>query len=123
MAKDRKPFEDLSTNAKQTMGQAQGAAETYLGWLKKSMSTSPWADADLSKKLMAYAERNIAANFEFVQKLSQVKDFQELVRVQSEFMQAQLQSFGEQAKDIGEVSTKAVADAIKTTSPLIRPTD
>ena len=87
------------------------------------MSTSPWADADLSKKLMAYAERNIAANFEFVQKLSQVKDFQELVRVQSEFMQAQLQSFGEQAKDIGEVSTKAVADAIKTTSPLIRPTD
>ena len=117
MAKDQKPFEDLSALAKQTMEQAQGAAETYLGWLKKSMSASPWADADLSRKLMAYAERNIADNFEFVQKLSQVKDFQALIRVQSEFMQARLQSFGEQAKDIGEVSTEAVADAMKTTSP------
>jgi hypothetical protein len=58
-----------------------------------------------------------------VQKLSQAKDFQDLVRIQSEFMQAQLQSFGEQAKDIGEASTKAVADAMKTKSPSIRPPD
>ena len=123
MAKDQKPIEDLSAIAKQTMEQAQGAAQTYLGWLQKSMSASPWVDAELTKKLMAYAERNIAANFEFVQKLSQVKDFQELVRVQSEFMQAQLQSYGEQAKDIGEASTKTVADAMKTKSPSIRPSD
>jgi len=123
MAKDQNPIEDFNLMAKRTMEQAQGAAGNYLGWLQKSMSSSPWGDAELGKKLMSYAERNISATFEFVQKLSQAKDFQDLVRIQSEFMQAQLQSFGEQAKDIGEASTKAVADAMKTKSPSIRPPD
>jgi phasin len=123
MAKDQNPIEDFNLIAKRTMEQAQGAAGNYLGWLQKSMSSSPWGDAELGKKLMTYAERNISATFEFVQKLSQAKDFQDLVRIQSEFMQAQLQSFGEQAKDIGEASTKAVADAMKTKSPSIRPPD
>ena len=70
---------------------------------------------------MGYAEKNIAATFEFVQKLGQARDFTDLVRIQSEFMQAQLQSFGEQAKDIGEASTKAVAEVMKTKSPSIGP--
>jgi phasin len=123
MAKDQKSVEDFNVIAKRTMEQAQGAAGNYLGWLQKSMSASPWGDAEMGKKLMGYAERNISATFEFVQKLSQAKDFQDLVRIQSEFMQTQLQSFGEQAKDIGEASTKAVAEAMKTGSPSIRPPD
>ena len=123
MAKDQKPVEDFNVMAKRTMEQAQSAAGNYFGWLQKSLSSSPWGDAELNKKLMGYAERNITATFQFVQNLGQAKDFQDLIRIQSEFMQSQLQSFGEQAKDIGEASTKAVADAIKTKSPSIRPPD
>jgi phasin len=121
MANDQKPMEDFNVIAKRTMEQAQGAAGNYLAWLQKSMSSSPWGDTELPKKLMGYAEKNIAATFAFVQKLGQARDFQDIVRIQSEFMQAQLQSFGEQAKDIGEASTKAVAEVMKTKSPSIRP--
>ncbi len=110
MAKDQTPVEEMSTVMKQSM---EGAAEQYFGWLQKSMSASPWLDTDLSKKMMGFVQENIAASFALVQKLSQAKDFQDLVRIQTEFMQTQLESFGKQARDISEASTKAAAFAIK----------
>src|ERR1039457_797522 len=51
MAKDEKPSEDLSTMAGQTMKQARGAMENYLDFFQKSMSASPWAGTELSKKM------------------------------------------------------------------------
>jgi hypothetical protein len=48
-----------------------------------------------------------------VHKLSQAKSFQEVVKIQTEFMERQMNSFGEQAKVIGEIYTKAAQDATK----------
>jgi hypothetical protein len=48
-----------------------------------------------------------------VQKLSQAKSFQDVVKIQSEFMNAQLNSFNDQARIIGEIYTNAAA-ATKT---------
>ena len=101
MEKDEDPVEEFSTIAKQTMEQARGAMENYFSWLQRSISAFPRTDTELSKKLLSYAQQNIADFFEYVQKLSQAKDFQDLVRVQTEFVQAQLKSLGEQAKDLG----------------------
>ena len=39
--------------------------------------------------LKSYAGKNIAAAQEYVNKLSQAKDFQDVSRIQTEFMQAQ----------------------------------
>jgi hypothetical protein len=64
-------------------------------------------------------EKNIAATHEFVLKLSQAKDFQDVVRIQNEFMQTQMNAFGEHTKTLGEEVTKATG-AVKTpfkTSP------
>jgi phasin len=113
MAKDEKPLEDLGAIAGKTMEQARGAMESYFSSLQKSMPVSPWANTDLNKKIKSYTEQNIAAAFGFAQKLTQVKDLQELVRIQTEFTQTQLKSLGEQAKDLGEVATKTVTNAFK----------
>jgi hypothetical protein len=48
-----------------------------------------------------------------VQKLSQAKNFEEVVKIQTEFMETQMHSFNEQAKILGEIYSKAAQDAMK----------
>ena len=113
MAKDEKPSENLSAMAGQTMEQARGAMENYLNFFQKSMSASPWAGAELNKKVADYAQQNVATAFEFAQKLTQAKDLQDLVRIQTECLQTQMKSLTEQAKDLSETATKAASGALK----------
>ena len=70
--------------------------------------------SELSNKILGYAERNVGSAFEFTQKLVQVRDIQDLTRLQMEFIQAQMQALIEQAKDLSETTTKAVIDSAKT---------
>jgi hypothetical protein len=51
-----------------------------------------------------------------VQKLSRAKNFEDVVKIQTEFMQMQMNSFNEQAKILGEIYTKAAEDAVKRSS-------
>ena len=59
-------------------------------------------------------ERNVGSAFEFTQRLVQVKDVQDLAKLQMEFIQAQMQALGEQVKDLGETISKAAMDSAKT---------
>jgi len=63
---------------------------------------------------MSFAERNIAAAFEFAQKLSQAKNSEELVRIQTEFVRAQLKFLGDEVRDLSEASSKTTAGPGKT---------
>ena len=66
--------------------------------------------SELSNKIFGYAERNVGSAFEFAQRLVQVRDFQELTKLQADFMQAQMQAMTEQAKDLSETATKALTE-------------
>ena len=118
MAKDKEPFEGLTTAAQQTAKQiteqTQGAMENYFGWLQTTMSAFPWSNTNLNRILLSHATQNVAATFAFMQKLSQAKNFQEVVKIQTEFMETQMNSFNEQAKILGEIYSKAAQDAMKT---------
>jgi len=96
-----------------TLEKAHEATENYLSWVQKTMAGSPWGNTDFSKKLVEYTNQNVNATFEFVQKLGHAKDFQDVVRLQTEFVEAQLGSFNEQAKNLSETYTKAMADITK----------
>ncbi len=113
MAKDKEPSESLTGMAKQTAeqitGRTQETMENYFKWLQTTMSASPWGDTDLNKKLLSYATENVSAAFGYVQKLSQAKNLEDVVKMQTEFMNAQMNSFNEQAKNIGEICTKTAA--------------
>jgi hypothetical protein len=100
--------------AEQMTKQTQGVMENYFGWLQKTMSTFPWSNTNLNRILLSNATQNITATFAFVQKISQAKNFQEAVKIQTEFMEAQMNSFNEQAKVLSEMYTKAAEDAMKT---------
>jgi hypothetical protein len=113
MAKETKTSEDLSTVAEQTIKQASGAMENYLDLFQKSMSASPWAGTELNKKVADYAQKNVATAFGYAQQLTQAKDLQDVVRIQTEFFQTQLNLLTEQAKDLSETATKATMGALK----------
>jgi hypothetical protein len=91
----------------------QHAMETYFSWLQNAMSASPWSNVDLNKKLLSYATANVTAAVGHVQKLSQAKTLEEIVKIQTEFMSKQMDSFNEQTKAIGEICTKAAQNATK----------
>jgi phasin family protein len=112
MAKEKQPFEGLSETAEnaveQNMEKARGAMDNYFSFLQNI-----WGSNDLTEKMKTYTAQNISASADCMHKLSKAKDFQEAIRIQTDFVQAQLNSFAEQARSLGEAYTKVATDATK----------
>jgi phasin family protein len=104
---------DMSEMVAKTIEQARGAMNNYLQFVQKGMAASPWAGSEQTKRWMDYAERNVAAAFDFAEKIAHAGTFQDVVQLQTEFIQKQMQALSEQAKDLSETATKAAADAFK----------
>jgi hypothetical protein len=90
------------------MEKAQGAMKNYFGWPQSAMSAAPWGNTDLNNKLLDYAAENTAAAFGYVQKLTRAENWEDVARIQTEFMSTQINSLNEQAKSIGDAYTKTV---------------
>ena len=117
MAKASSPLQNLNVEAKQaieqTVKQTQGAMDNYFNLLQQTMSATPWGKTDFGEKLKSLTEQNIAAAHHHIQKLSQARDFQDFIKIQSEYMQTQLSLFADQAKQLGEAYMKTAAGAFK----------
>ena len=108
--------ESLTGIAQQMTEQTKGTMENYFSWLQKNMSALPWSNTNLNRVLLSNATQNVTATFAFVQKLSQAKNFQDIVKIQTEFMETQMNSFNHQAKILGEIYANAAKDAMKRSS-------
>jgi hypothetical protein len=117
MAKDNEPFQFATGFAEHGV---ERVMEQYFNLLQNAMSALPWSNTNLNRVLLSQATQNVTATFSFLQKLSQAKNFADVVKIQTEFMSAQLSAFNDQAKTIGEIYAKAAADAMK--APLGRST-
>jgi hypothetical protein len=99
---NKEPFESLTgvgqQTAEQITQQTKNAMETYFSWLPNVMSAFPWGNTNLNRVLLKNATQNVTATFAFVQKLSQAKNFEEVVKIQTEFMEAQINSFKNRQK-------------------------
>ena len=100
MAKDSSPLQNLNVEAKQaierTVKQTEGAMDSYFNLLQQTMSAAPWGKTDFGEKLQSFTEQNIAAAHHHIQKLSQARDFQDFIKIQTEYMQTQLSLFADQ---------------------------
>ncbi len=68
---------------------------------------------DVGKKAMTFAEQNVANSFEFAHKLVRAKDVQEILRLHSEFIRAQMEALSNQAKELGDAASTAAKDTGK----------
>jgi hypothetical protein len=124
MAKDTEPLEKLNANAERavkqaeqvvgkTIDQTREAWDNYLNFMQKAFSSYPVGGTELAEKMNGYTAQNISAARDFVHKLSQAKDFQDIIRIQTEFMQTQFSVIVEQIKSLTEAFTKAATSTVK----------
>ncbi len=109
MAKTKEASE-LAKTAEQITAQAQRATANYFDWVQKSMSAFPLSNTDLPKKLLSYTTKNVAASFALANRLIHAQNLQDVVRIQTEFMEEQINTFNERVKELRE----AVAAASKS---------
>jgi phasin family protein len=104
---------DMRKVTEQSMEQVRTAINGYLQFFQRAVPGNVMGGSELSNKILGYAERNVANAFEFAQKLVQVKDVQDLAKLQMEFIQSQMQAMTEQAKDLSEAATKSIMESAK----------
>jgi phasin len=96
----RQAFDGFISAAHQAMSAFEGQAETARKGAK-----------DVTEKAMTFAERNIASAFEFAQELMRARDIQDVMRLQGDYIKRQMQVLTEQARELGESTSKAAKDA------------
>jgi hypothetical protein len=111
----RKFFKDFGATAEQTVQEVRGFEENYYSLVQRMMPALPWL-ADLNKKLQSYVLQNFAAAYEFTRELSQVKNAQDLIRIQTDYIQKCGHSFAAQMQDFTETYRSMVSSAIKSPS-------
>jgi phasin len=111
---------DMRHLAEQSVAQAKVAFDGFITAAQKAVNTIEGQAAvaqagakDVSHKVMGFAEQNVNSSFEFAQQMVRAKDVQEMVRLQTEFIKAQMTAMSDQAKVLGESATKAAMDAAK----------
>jgi phasin len=98
----RQAFEGFISAAHRTVSAFEGQAETTRKGAK-----------ELGEKAMAFAERNITSSFEFAQKLVRAKDIDEILKLQADYIKTEMEVLAEQAKELGERTSRAAKDATK----------
>ena len=98
----RKAFESFLATAQQTAGSIEERGATVRAGAR-----------DISSKAMAYAEKNVQASLDYAQSLVHAKDLTEVMRLHSEYVQAQMRSLAEQASEMGQIVSRAAMDAAK----------
>lgn len=101
----RTAFDGIVQAANQAVAQWHGHAEAARA-----------GASEIAHKSMAYVEQNMAATFEFAQKLMHAQDPAEVMRLQSEFLTHQMKTLSTQAQDLGQSAAKIVMDVAKPKS-------
>ena len=114
---------EMRTFAEQSVEQARKAFDGFMeaahktaSSIEQQASAAQSGAKDIREKAMSFAERNVAMSFEFAQRLVAAKDVEEVTRLQTEFVQRQIQSLNEQAQELGQTASRAAMGAAKAGS-------
>lgn len=128
---DKTPYEvpaEMREFAERSVEQARKAFDGFIGAATKAVDsahgtaeTARVNTHDVARKAIGYAENNVAAAFEFAQKLVKSKDLTEVMTHQSAFMKAQLEALQTQFKDMGAAAQDVATKAAETMTKAVKP--
>nr|WP_321445692.1 TIGR01841 family phasin [uncultured Cohaesibacter sp.] len=98
----RKAYDEFASAASEAVSKAETSAETMRN-----------GAVDLNKKALSATEESMNASFDLATNLVKAKDIQEVMELQTKYVQSQMQRFGEVARELGEAATKTAVDATK----------
>jgi phasin len=112
--KDMRSMAEASVEqARKTFERFLDSAQTTAGTLEERGATVRAGAKDIGAKAIAYAEKNVHASLDYAQSLLHAKDLTEVMRLHSEFVQAQMRNLAEQANEMGQIVSRAAIDAAK----------
>jgi phasin len=111
---------DMRSMAEASFDQARKAVEKFLasaqstaGTIEERGETVRAGAKDIGAKAISYAEKNVQASLDYAQSLLHAKDLTEVMKLHSEYVQAQMRSLAEQASEMGQIVSKAAMEAAK----------
>ena len=109
--------ENVRQAAETTLAQAMQAVDQYLHQVtnlqekvESSVQAAQSGARDMNRSLLAAAEANINATFEFAQQLVRAKDPQEMAALQQQFFQQQFERVKTQMQEAGGAAARTAAD-------------
>jgi phasin len=94
-------------NAQKAFDQLMSATQRAVSTFEGQATTARSSVLGLHQKVLGFSERNVAAAFEFAQRLLHAKDGEEVVRLHAEFVKAQVQALTEQARELTQHAASA----------------
>lgn len=94
--------------ARKAMDGFIGAAQKTVDTFEGSANTMQASAKDMTRKTFTYAEQNIAAAFEFAQKMVRAKDMQEAMQAQAEYVRSQFEAMQAQMRELGSSAQSAM---------------
>ena len=92
--------------AKQAFDGYIAATQQAAGTVETQAKTMQSGAREAGQMAMSFAERNVAASFEFSQRLMQVRDAKEVTALQAEFIKKQIETLTDQAKEMSQQAAK-----------------
>jgi phasin len=109
---------EMRAFAEKSVEQAKQACESFLNAAQNAVNTAGGQVTtaqsgvkEAGELAMRFAQRNIAASFEFAQKLARAKDPQEVVALHAEYAGSQIAVLSDQAKELGRQAAKIAGRA------------
>jgi phasin len=96
--------------AKQAVDQCLRQATNLQEKVETSAQSVQAGARAMNQTVLAAAEANINASFDFAQQLVRAKDPQEIVTLQQRFLQQQLERLQDQIKQIGSTASRTVEE-------------
>jgi hypothetical protein len=101
---------------RQALEQAHHALDAYFDILKEVVSALQSGGIQIGERMKEEGVENITAVQALVKRLSEAKDFQEALEVQTAFIHSQLNVFAKRAVSISDASTSTAQDVVKKIS-------
>jgi phasin len=111
---------EMRAIAEKSVEQARQAFDTFVSAAQQAVTSADKQVAgarDGAKEVgalaMRLAERNIAASFEFAERLIRAKDVQEAMELHADYVKRQIASFSEQAKELSKEAAKLAGSSTR----------
>jgi phasin len=124
MSNAAEPFQippEMRAFAEQSVEQARQAFDGFMTAAQRTVTTlegqataAHKGARDVRAKAIDFAEQNIASSFDFAQKLMRARDVKEMLELQGSYVKSQMQALSEQARELGEATSKAASEPLKS---------
>lgn len=100
-------------HARKAFEEFLGAAHQAVDSFETSAQTAQRNARTIGEDAIRFAEENMAASFEFAQRLVRAHNIEELVKVQTDFVERQMAVLAEQARKLSSAGAAAAGKAAK----------